>query len=243
MNNLVLNNKKTILYIGVGLLIMGLCGYYRQMIILFILVLCYMFYNKYFVSSRDLINVIESFIDTYFKPDDEIQFIQELEHKIPSITLIGNVKNRLYIYIKNIEQKLQRGELLISSTMDFSDLYMEENIKILDNLFMKYYQMLYLLSDIDNSYSQQTMISFLDIQRHILREIHNFIFISPNNKLPDDLELIRQDIVSSFNTVNTDITNIHNTRSPENYNIYSSVLPEVNEPVAKNSYLDNRTPY
>lgn len=243
MNNLILNSKGNIFIVLLGLLLLGLFGFYRQLFMILILILCYVAYRKYFVSSRDLINGIESFIDTYFTPDEEIQFIQELENKIPSITLIENAKSRLYMYIKKIEQKLQTGELLISSTMDFSELYMEENIKALDDLFMKYYQILLLLSNADNSYSQQAMTSFLDIQRHILREIHNFIFISPNNKLPHDLELIRQDLVSSFNSVNTEITNIHNTRSPENYNIYSSVLPEVNEPVAKNSYLDNRTPY
>lgn len=238
-----LSIKNNIIVILGVLIVLGLSGFHRQVISLIIIILAYLFYQKNFTSPRDLFNTIEKYVNTHFIPDDDKELIQYLRHKLSNISKIEESKKNLFQYMENIDNKLNNGELMISSTMDFSDMYMDETIKTFQHLFNQYYQIANLLTDINHQYPQQTMTTFLDTQRQILKELHNFIFISPGSKLPLELEEIRKTLVTNFKIVNTEITKKHNNKQPEEYNMYSSVLPEPHEPLAKNSFQDNRSPY
>lgn len=235
--------KNNIIAILGVLIVLALSGFHRQVISLIIIIVAYLFYQKNFTSPGDLFNTIEKFVNTHFTPEDNKGLIQDLRGKLSNISKIEESKKHLFQYMENIDKKLNNGELMISSTMEFSDIYMDESIKTFQHLFNQYYQLANLLSDINHQYPQQTMTTFLDTQRQILKELHNFIFISPGNKLPLELEKIRKTLVSNFKLVNTEITTKHNNKQPEDYNMYSSVLPEPHEPLAKNSFQDNRSPY
>lgn len=231
-----------IVIIGI-LIVLALGGFHRQVISLIIIIVAYLFYQKYFTSPRDLINSIDNFMNTYFIPEKDKEILQELRYKLPNISKIEDNKIQLFQYMDNIDNKLSDGELAISSTLDFSSKYMEETKITLQELFNRYYIIAELLIDVDHSYAQQTMTTFLDNQRQILRELHNFVFITPGSKLPAQLENIRKSLEHNFNIINSKIVEKHNKKEPTDYNMYSSVLNEIHEPLAKNCFFDNRSPY
>lgn len=235
--------KKNIVVICGVLLVLALSGFHRQVISLIVIIIAYLFYQKYFTSPRDLLNSIDNFMNTYFTLEEDKTFIQELRQDFPSIAKIEENKNQLFQYMDNIDKKLQTGEIMITSKLDFSNKYMVESKKKLQELFNRCYQIANLLNDVEHLYPEQTMNTFLDTQREILREIHNFVFITPGSKLPIDLEEIRKSLETNFKYINIKITKKHNNKQPDDYNMYSSVLNETHEPLAKNCFLDNRSPY
>ena len=238
-----LSIKNNIIVILGILIVLGLSGFHRQVISLIIIIIAYLFYQKKFTSPKDLINTVERFVNTHFTPEADKNIIQELRGKLTHISKIEESKKVLFQYMENIDKKINNGELMISSTMDFSNIYMDELTKTFQHLFNQYYQIASLLTDINHQYPHQTMTFFLDTQIQTLKESHTFIFISPGNKLPQELEEIRKTLVTNFKLVNTEITKKHNNKQPEDYNMYSSVLPEPHEPLAKNSFQDNCSPY
>lgn len=238
-----LSIKKNIVVIIGVLIILALGGFYRQVISLLVIIIAYLFYQKYFMSPRDLINSIDNFMNSYFTLEEDKTYIQELRQNLPSISKIEENKTKLFQYMDNIDKKLHSGEITITNDLDFSNKYMVESKKNIQELFNRYYQIANLLNDVKHLYPQQTMTTFLDTQRQIIREIHNFIFITPGSKLPIEIEDIRKSLEHNFKVINIKITEKHNKKQPTDYNMYSSVLNETHEPLAKNSFLDNKSPY
>jgi hypothetical protein len=235
--------KKNIVGIFGVLLVLALGGFNRQVLSLIVIIIAYLFYQKYFTSPRDLLNSIDNFMNTYFTLEEDKTFIQELRLGLPSIAKIEENKNQLFQYMDDIDKKLNSGELMMSNELDFSEKYMSESKKSIQELFSRYYQIANLLNDVEHLYPQQTMTTFLDTQREILREIHNFVFSTPGSKLPIQLEEIRKSLETNFKEINIIIIEKHNKKQPSDYNMYSSVLNEPHEPLAKNSFLDNKSPY
>lgn len=235
--------KNNIIVIFVILVVLFLAGYHRQVISLTIIIIIYLFYQKYFTSPRDLLNNIDNFMNTYFKIEEDKSTILELRQDIPSISKIEENKNQLFQYMNNIDKKIEIGEIMITSNLDFSKNFMDESKKTFQELFSRYYLIANLLNDVKTLYPQQIMTTFLDTQRQILHEIHNFVFITPGSKLPLELEEIRKLLENNFKDINIKITEKHNNKQPYDFNMYSSVLNEPHEPLAKNSFLDNKSPY
>ena len=235
--------KNNIVVIFGVLLVLAIGGFHRQVISLVIIIVAYLFYQKYFTSPRDLLNSVDNFMNTYFTIEQDKEILKNLRNVLPDIAKIEDNKSQLFQYMDNIDIKLSNGELAISSSLDFSSKYMEESKTTIQELFNRYYLIAELLVDEEHLYPQQTMTTFLDTQRQILREIHNFVFITPGSKLPIQLENIRKSLESNFKNINSKIVEKHNNKAPDEYNMYSSVLNETHEPLAKNCFLDNRSPY
>lgn len=243
LNNLSIKSNIVPL-IGV-LIFLFVIGYNKQVFILTLIIILYLFYQKYFSSPRDLIDYIETFINTYFQPLEDNKIIQQLNQDITHIPIIEKTRKELFNYINNINDEIQNGNIIMSSITDNSniDMIITDYIDTFQNLFQQYYQITDLLTNTNQQYPQQTMVTYLDTQRQILQELHNFIFISPSSKLPPTINTISNTLSNTFNKINKFITNKHNNKLPEEYNMYSSILPETHEPLAKNTYLDNKSLY
>jgi len=223
----------------------------RIIILIIVIVLIYYIYDRNIIiienlnmnSLLELKNYIFSFLDNILSkkdnfdvnmPNFNINLTSKIYSKLPEINCLSNLFSRLY----NLSLKYN------NTTLDYSNGI---------NIRLEYYFKIIITQceAVYNDDKPNLQMSYLiDIQHKILKTIHDFIFITSGSKLPNDLTVLENEFKTCFQTINNKLTTYNNKKfiyyneennSKINTNSGFTLYPD--EPIAKNTYLDNHDYY
>lgn len=223
------NDKQILFIIVLVLLVLFIIQKYTKMILIVLLCgIVYVLYDRLnFASPRDFINYMKSRITETFEPNDT-------PFDITSDKIINNnnIVSRIPILAnyKMFLDKLINVITKYNSDNKPQSVFIIRKLKLyMSNIFNNSYTLI-----TDKSYSMQTYIKLLQAEKDFNDTINIFTFLDN-----DHLDNTIQNLNKEFTELNIQLNKyiIEHVNTNIDYNITTSILPSLNDPLPANYLL------